>query len=334
MDPISAAISAGGSFLGGILGFGSQQSANEQNMEIAKYNWEQQKLMWREQNEYNKPSSQMARLKEAGLNPNLIYGNGSAATGNSTSTPTPSVPRVEPLTNGSFLASAGQQIADQMRVDKLADAEIRNKDSLSKYNDTKNSHETLMMWLTEERALGQAIENTKSELERDMLRDTYNTRRQYYEEQLNGLRLSNELSRLDNFYKSSTIEDRIEMAKIETSIKRETINDIKSRTRLNNAKVNEVASIIQKISSEISLNNAKTLGQKWDNKLKIDTFGTQVKKVNQDFINSVLSGDKTRVDAFIKANGLDSRLASEAWGIFNIFNGANDNKLNPYGASY
>lgn len=31
---------------------------------------------WQLQNEYNHPSSQMARLREAGLNPNLIYGKG------------------------------------------------------------------------------------------------------------------------------------------------------------------------------------------------------------------------------------------------------------------
>lgn len=35
--------------------------------------------MWQEQNAYNDPSAQMARLKAAGLNPNLIYGKGSMA---------------------------------------------------------------------------------------------------------------------------------------------------------------------------------------------------------------------------------------------------------------
>lgn len=33
---------------------------------------------WRRQNEYNSPAKQMQRFKEAGLNPNLIYGQGSA----------------------------------------------------------------------------------------------------------------------------------------------------------------------------------------------------------------------------------------------------------------
>ena len=38
--------------------------------------------MWRMQNEYNTPANQMQRFREAGLNPNLIYGQGTS--GNAT----------------------------------------------------------------------------------------------------------------------------------------------------------------------------------------------------------------------------------------------------------
>lgn len=41
--------------------------------------------MWNMQNAYNSPAAQMNRLKEAGLNPNLMYGQGS--TGNASSAP-------------------------------------------------------------------------------------------------------------------------------------------------------------------------------------------------------------------------------------------------------
>jgi len=43
-----------------------------------QYNYER----WQEQNLYNSPSSQMQRYKEAGLNPNLIYGTGTSSAGN------------------------------------------------------------------------------------------------------------------------------------------------------------------------------------------------------------------------------------------------------------
>lgn len=44
---------------------------------------------WQMQNEYNSPTSQMARLREAGLNENLVYGNGANAQGGSISSSSP-----------------------------------------------------------------------------------------------------------------------------------------------------------------------------------------------------------------------------------------------------
>ncbi len=103
MDPLSIA-GLGVKALGSFLGFGSSNKTNETNLqiaretnqanaELAKYNWEQQKDMWNAQNAYNTPSAQMSRYRDAGLNPNLIYGQGS--NGNSTSIPTPATPTMQ-----------------------------------------------------------------------------------------------------------------------------------------------------------------------------------------------------------------------------------------------
>lgn len=89
---LGAFIAGGASLLGSALGFGSQKKTNDKNMELAKYQntWQAQEnekayqrnfQMWNLQNEYNSPTQQMARLRTAGLNPNLVYGNG--VTGNS-----------------------------------------------------------------------------------------------------------------------------------------------------------------------------------------------------------------------------------------------------------
>lgn len=48
---------------------------------------------WDKQNEYNTPANQMQRFKDAGLNPNLIYGQGNA--GNAAPIPTPDVTPVQ-----------------------------------------------------------------------------------------------------------------------------------------------------------------------------------------------------------------------------------------------
>ena len=44
----------------------------------AKQQYNYQMEMWNANNLYNSPLQQMERLREAGLNPNLVYGNGSA----------------------------------------------------------------------------------------------------------------------------------------------------------------------------------------------------------------------------------------------------------------
>ena len=67
---ISGIGSLGSSLLSNRGALGRQNLANLQNMKF-----------WEMQNKYNTPKNQMARLKDAGLNPNLIYGSGSANTG-------------------------------------------------------------------------------------------------------------------------------------------------------------------------------------------------------------------------------------------------------------
>lgn len=65
------------------------------NFELSKYGYEQDKLAVTRQNQYNSPAAQMARYTEAGLNPNLIYGSGSASAGNQPSAPKFDTPRVD-----------------------------------------------------------------------------------------------------------------------------------------------------------------------------------------------------------------------------------------------
>lgn len=75
--------------------------------------------MWNTQNEYNSPKEQMRRLKDAGLNPMLVYGNGSVS-GNTSA----SAPSYEPVNyTGAFsdlgkaIGSAAQRQLAQKRVE-------------------------------------------------------------------------------------------------------------------------------------------------------------------------------------------------------------------------
>lgn len=76
---IPSLIAAGGSIVGNLLGFGSNESTNKANMRLAEYQYDRNLEMWNLANEYNKPANQVKRLRDAGLNPALLYGSGSVA---------------------------------------------------------------------------------------------------------------------------------------------------------------------------------------------------------------------------------------------------------------
>lgn len=89
---IAGGAALGGSILSGIFGKKSNDTnlkiARENNkaqMDLAQYQADRNLELWNMNNEYNTPSAQMDRYQEAGLNPHLIYGNGSASSGNSSS---------------------------------------------------------------------------------------------------------------------------------------------------------------------------------------------------------------------------------------------------------
>jgi len=89
------AIQSGVDIAGGIVGNLFQKRnirlQKDANLELSKYAYDKDLEMWHLQNQYNNPQSQMTRFKQAGLNPNLIYGQGSP--GNASSSP-----KMQPVT--------------------------------------------------------------------------------------------------------------------------------------------------------------------------------------------------------------------------------------------
>lgn len=68
------------------------------NMQLAQYAYSKDLEMWNRQNQYNTPQMQMKRYMEAGLNPNMIYGQGSP--GNATQLPKFNAPSVDYSSRG------------------------------------------------------------------------------------------------------------------------------------------------------------------------------------------------------------------------------------------
>lgn len=94
------------------------------NKELAQYGYSKDLEMWNKGNEYNSPAAQMERLKEAGLNPNLVYGTGSVAGNTSGSLPQYNAPSVRydykaPVDWGNVLANFQDVQLRQAKIDNV-----------------------------------------------------------------------------------------------------------------------------------------------------------------------------------------------------------------------
>lgn len=126
-------IPAVGNLVGNLFGFGSQQSANKTNMELAQYQYEKNLEMWNRNNEYNTPLNQRKRMEEAGFNPNLVYGHGSVAN-TSTSMPTYQAPTISAYTG---FSNFGQSLLDGYLSyqQNKADIDLKKSQAAKNYSD-------------------------------------------------------------------------------------------------------------------------------------------------------------------------------------------------------
>lgn len=131
MDPITGAALIGGA--SALLGSGANAAAQgSMNKETRKWNEKMYGIQkqdsldfWNMQNSYNSPEQQMQRLKAAGLNPNLVYGSGSAA-GNTSSSPdvpkamayNPEAPKIDipSVVNGFYDIKQKAAVTDNVKL--------------------------------------------------------------------------------------------------------------------------------------------------------------------------------------------------------------------------
>ena len=108
---IAAGVTAAGAL-------GSQLLGNAQARKMADYEFSNNLKMWNLQNAYNSPAQQMQRLKEAGLNPNLVYGNG--AVGNTSGNlPQYNAPTLD-YSVTDVIQSAGSTLSQFVNLEKVA----------------------------------------------------------------------------------------------------------------------------------------------------------------------------------------------------------------------
>lgn len=151
IDPVvgAAIITGVGSVLGSLFGKKSQSSANQANVlmqretnaanlqavretnqanqKLSEYQYQKNLEQWYRENEYQSPKEFIKRLKEAGLSPNLAYGqisNASATSPQFQSIPYQAAraeaPRIQPyLQGGELISRAVQQASEQFYKKEL-----------------------------------------------------------------------------------------------------------------------------------------------------------------------------------------------------------------------
>ena len=157
---MGSVVSAGGNLLSSLVNNGVQlyrdKQARDYNLKLAQMQNEWNIQQWKRENAYNDPSAQLARLKAAGINPDLVYGGGISNTSASSPQMTSGTPySPSPLVGmpnvvGDYLdAQLKQRQIDMMDKDlerkgienKYLDAEKALGIKIGEQTYNKNSHE-------------------------------------------------------------------------------------------------------------------------------------------------------------------------------------------------
>lgn len=117
---VAAILGGIGGILGGIGGiFGSKSNADAMR-EANQMNYR----MYKEDREYNTPVNQMARLKAAGLNPHLVYGNGSVVGNTSGGAPQMQAPTQDYSSIGDLAQIPANYLNLKQRSENLKQLEL------------------------------------------------------------------------------------------------------------------------------------------------------------------------------------------------------------------
>jgi hypothetical protein len=157
----SAAISGGAGIIGSIIGnIGARKRQKKADKANIKF--------WQMQNAYNDPAQQMSRLKKAGLNPNLVYGQSvSGATGQAGAVaPSKAAPYSMDLGTAANNAMAAYQTSAQVNNVNMDTAQKAFKLGIDK----KYAAETIEQELTNVR-LGNAKQVIENNVAAGTMRD-------------------------------------------------------------------------------------------------------------------------------------------------------------------
>lgn len=218
----TALAAAGVTALSGVANSASTGKMNKKNRKFSE-------KMWNKQNEYNHPVAQMARLKEAGLNPHLVYGQSSGGTAGNADAP--KVPEGQAPKIGSGFADAVTSYVANRR----AEQEIENMKSTIESQNADIS-------LKGQQQAKLAMDTAKTDIEVQQARELYNNTIEVAHQNLENLKKTG--TKMDSDIANTiadTIQKGVQTEKIKVDakhtgalIKKVTQEIEESKARINN----------------------------------------------------------------------------------------------------
>lgn len=156
----------------------TSQMNNRYNMLMLQKQMDYNTSMWDRQNAYNTPSSQVKRLKDAGINPYLALGNiQTGQAGSAGGVNPPSASPVAPANVPQFDTSGLQSSIQNYVANRLAERQVDSSTSLQDANAAQVRIENQYKAMDLATQLMERLENTKSSrlknIYQSMLNDTY-----------------------------------------------------------------------------------------------------------------------------------------------------------------
>lgn len=234
---------------------------NQGQMDLAKYQNEQNVKMWNMQNAYNTPAMQMQRMQEAGLNPNLMYGQGT--TGNASSAPDAMTPQMtKPDLSYQYVADAGKSVGDAVQSyiqAQMADASIKKIDA-----DTALTRQNIVNMQEDEKLkklhqISMGFANSKSQKELEFWEQRYNAEMAVLDSTNILQRSTAELNDARRFDSNAMrpLRKRLIKAQTRLAVASALLHD--SNVKLNSARVDQIANSIELTDSQITSNNLENI---------------------------------------------------------------------------
>ena len=223
MDPVTIAglAGAGASLVGGLINDAWSDARTEKQ-------YRQMNEMQDKMNAYNAPVAQMARLRAAGLNPNLVYANGGAviqsAVGNA-----PQPAHTTPIDTQGVLQMVQTIVGGMLEKDKIqANKEMQseqidaNKDMQKEQIDSSQKLQTEK--LEADAKLQEEQIRSKEKIEDANLKENIRQFNENMKQRVNEFNARINLDKLISSYQIKKINSDIELNKIRSTIEQEQLN--------------------------------------------------------------------------------------------------------------